>query len=150
MSGGADETLRWTSFPLRDELPRSLLLPSIVLGSSVAATFAFGHVLYGFASLLALGIATRRYLAPTVYTLDADGARASFLGVSEQRRWSEVRGVYRHANGLFLSPFPEPSRLDSFRGLFLRYRGNREEVERFVAARTAEPLRSRSPQRREA
>ena len=71
-------------------------------------------------SLLALAGATARYLLPTRYILDE--REAAWRQLTWRRRsWSTFRRVDRHADGIFLSPFRRPSRLDSFRGVFLRF-----------------------------
>ncbi|GIW73249.1 MAG: hypothetical protein KatS3mg102_2791 [Planctomycetota bacterium] len=128
--------LAWTSWPVRDDWPRSLVLVAIVLGLAVAVGWSFASAGWGaFAALVLLG-ALGRYFVPATYRLDAQGLTVRTLGQKRHRRWSEIRAYYPHHDGVFLSPFARPSPLDPFRGLYLRYRSpaDRAAVERFLEA----------------
>ena len=78
------------------------------------------------AALLAL--MTARYFVPTEVTLDEAGVRVRALGRERRRPWAEVRALYPHRDGVHLSPFARPSALDPFRGIYLRFAGNRDAV----------------------
>ena len=113
--------LDWTAHPLREEPPwKSAALGALIVGFSALAAASLGGAVYGLISLVALAAATVRYLLPTRYLLDDQ--EASWRQLTWRRRsWSTFRRVDRHADGIFLSPFRRPSRLDSFRGVFLRF-----------------------------
>ena len=113
--------LDWTAHPLRDEPAwKSAALGALIVGFSALAAASLGGAVYGLISLVALAGATVRYLLPTRYLLDDQ--EASWRQLTWRRRsWSTFRRVDRHADGIFLSPFRRPSRLDSFRGVFLRF-----------------------------
>ena len=113
--------LDWTAHPLREEPAwKSAALGALIVGFSALAAASLGGAVYGLISLVALAAATVRYLLPTRYLLDDQ--EASWRQLTWRRRsWSTFRRVDRHADGIFLSPFRRPSRLDSFRGVFLRF-----------------------------
>lgn len=113
--------LDWTAHPLRDEPAwKSAALGALIAGFSALAAASLDGAVYGLISLVALAAATLRYLLPTRYLLDDQ--EASWRQLTWRRRsWSTFRRVDRHADGIFLSPFRRPSRLDSFRGVFLRF-----------------------------
>ncbi len=113
--------LDWTAHPLREEPAwKSAALGALIVGFSALAAASLGGAVYGLISLVALAGATVRYLLPTRYLLDDQ--EASWRQLTWRRRsWSTFRRVDRHADGIFLSPFRRPSRLDSFRGVFLRF-----------------------------
>ena len=127
------DVLRWEDHPLRSESPaRSAALAGLIVASALAASVGFGHWLYGAFSLAVLTLSVSRYLFPTHYELDGVGVASRHLGVGRSRCWDEFRRVEERADGLFLSPFEGPRRLDAFRGVFLRFHQNREEVVYFV------------------
>jgi len=130
-------SLSWRSLPVADDFPRSLLLVGAVAASCVAVGVAFGGAGYALLAAALLGASLARYFAPTRYVLDERRAAARFLGHTRGVAWGEVRRVTRHREGVHLSPFERPSRLDSFRGTFLRFAGNGEEVVRFVESQMA-------------
>jgi hypothetical protein len=56
--------------------------------------------------------------------------------------WSIYRSCYPDKNGILLSPFVRPSRLENFRGIYLMFADNGEEVTRFVKAHIGTDRRS--------
>ncbi|HIG55786.1 MAG TPA: hypothetical protein EYG11_04175 [Candidatus Latescibacteria bacterium] len=127
------DALHWQVHPLRWESPvKSALLAGLILASSASAAIGFEHWLYGGFSLLVLLIAVSRYFFPTQYILDGEGLVSVHLGLSRRRSWTEFQRVDEHRDGIFLGPFVRSGRLDSFRGVFLRFHQNREEVVYFV------------------
>ncbi len=131
----AGETLRWRSFPLVDDFPRSLVLVAAVVAICVVVAMAFGGAGYGLLSLALLGVSLARYFVPTNFELDEEGATVRLLGQVRRVPWSQVRRVSVDRTGVHLSPFARPSRLDSFRGTYLRFAGNADEVVSFVKRR---------------
>jgi hypothetical protein len=110
----------WTAHPLRDEpLWKSVALVLSMAGASALMAVSFGQVAVGVVALAVLTGSMARYLLPTRYSLDESGAAWRLL-TWRRRPWSTFRRAVRHADGVFLSPFSRPHRLDSFRGLFLR------------------------------
>lgn len=131
--------LAWTAHPLRQEPAcKSAALGALIFGFSTLAAVSLGGAVYGLVSLLALAGATASYLLPTRYILDERGAAWRQL-TWRRRSWSTFRRVDRHADGVFLSPFPRPSRLDSFRGVFLRFGPDVDAGEVVALARARVP-----------
>ena len=127
------DTLCWESLPLRREKPaKSMLLAALIVASSAAAAVGFEHWFYGLFSFGALTTSLSRYFFPTRYVLNGEGVRSEHLGLKQRRLWVEFRRADEHQDGIFLRPSARPGRLDSFRGVFLRFDQNREEVARFV------------------
>lgn len=81
--------------------------------------------------LLMLGMTASLYL-PVRYKLDQEGVTTYFLNVPTSRPWRHYRNFYAHDNGVHLTTMHTPSRLDAFRGHFLQFAGNREEVLAYI------------------
>ena len=88
--------------------------------TAAVMTVSLGKPVYGAISVVVLVLATMDYFLPPRDVIDADGAAWKQL-VWRRRRWTTFRRFVRHADGIFLSPFRHQSRLDSFRGVFLRF-----------------------------
>jgi hypothetical protein len=90
------------------------------LRPSIMPALVFGLILAGALSEL---------LFPISYRLTGKGAyRRNFLSAT-QIEWRSVRKCYLAADGVKLSPLPRPTRLEAFRGVFLRFGDdNREEI----------------------
>lgn len=75
------------------------------------------------------------FYTPTTYTLGNQYVASKGLLWHTRREWSALRSCYASDKGVLLSPFSRPSRLEGFRGIFLRFEGNREQVLEFIASR---------------
>ena len=110
----------WVCHPLVEEpWPKSAALVAAILAFSALAAVAFEGLLYGAIALAVLSGSMSRFLLPTSYEIGAAGIAVSHLFRRRLRTWEEIRRVEVRDDGLFLSPFARPSRLDSYRGLFL-------------------------------
>lgn len=98
---------------------------------------AFGAAGYGLLAAALLTVSLTRYFVPTDFELDEQGATVRILGQARRVPWEKVRRFSVHREGVHLSPFERPSRLDSFRGTFLRFAGNAERVVSFVERQVA-------------
>jgi hypothetical protein len=67
--------------------------------------------------------------------LYAGGLESRFLGMTRRFTWDQFRSYYPDRNGVLLSPFVRPSRLENFRGFYLRFDGQSEDVLRVVKER---------------
>ncbi|MBT3342562.1 MAG: hypothetical protein HN712_17370 [Gemmatimonadetes bacterium] len=126
---GAPEPLQWRAHPWHQESPlKSTSLLAVIFIVAIVAAWSFEQMLYGIISALLLLAATSRYLLPTNFLLSQDGVAATHLWNTRRLTWQQVLRIDVHRDGLFLSPFRQPSRLDGFRGLFLRYADNGGQV----------------------
>ena len=147
------DRLSWTVFPMRERPAKGVLFWAVIVFTVWAVYWNVGSVLLTIAAAaLLLGSLTSFYL-PTCYTLDEGGAG---LGRWFHRRrigWERIRSVSDEKDGLFLSPFPVRTRLENFRGLFLPYRSNHDEVlhlvRRYAPAAAGLPLQEKSNERGE-
>ncbi len=110
----------WVSHPLREEpLAKSVLLVLIILGVAFIVGASFQSIIFAFLSLVLLTAAMSRYFFITRYVIDAHGFTISHIG-THKYLWTNFRRATIHPDGIFLSPFVKPHRLDTFRGQFLR------------------------------
>jgi len=118
---GSSQPLSWVVHPLRQEPPlKTAALVAAIAGVSALAALSLEGVVYGLVSAVVLALSMARYFLPTRYT--ADGAGVSLgLFTPRQRPWQSFARVEQRPDGLFLSPFARPTRLDSYRGVYLRF-----------------------------
>ena len=117
--------LQWQAHPWHQESPlRSTSLLVIIFIVATIAAWSFGQILYGLGSALLLLVSTSRYLLPTRFQVDRHGVTTIHLWRTRRLDWQQIARIDVHRDGLFLSPFRQPSRLDGFRGLFVRYADN--------------------------
>ena len=128
MSGVSTEAMNWEVRLWEKD-------PGKRYGIFAAACFAaaFGFIMlrnplpaaFGF---IAVVLSAAEYWLPQTFRIDEKGAqRRCGLSVSEMD-WPAVTHVAEDENGVRLLPISPEKRLSSFRGVYLRFKDNRETV----------------------
>jgi hypothetical protein len=96
----------------------------IVLAVALGAAFIglkLGGILLSAIGLLVVLLSTAELFLPLRYRIDADGARVR-CGISVTAiTWTDVKRLIPMRDGVRLSPLDRASRLDEFRGVYLRF-----------------------------
>lgn len=100
------------------------LFALLVLRSAALAAFGF----------LATLASTAELFLPLKYKLDVQGASMQCGLSASTIEWKAVKRIAADESGVKVTPFEKPHRLDPFRGVYLRFAGNREEVLAKIAA----------------
>jgi len=125
-------SLTWRSWPLVESKKKNLLVSSLVFAVLISIyLFSSNYGWVIFSALVLLG-ALRSYFLPTYYTLDEIGIFIRTPFSTQKRAWSQICSFYVDAHGVLLSPFSHPSRLENFRGIYLRFSRNRDQVVTFL------------------
>ena len=136
--------LTWRVHRLR-ESPRGIFL---VMAAVFAALWIGNllalHPITLLIMVVALLLSLGDFLLPIKYRLTDRGAHAD-VGLNRLFiAWEDVRRATHGSEGIFLSPFSQPSRLDAFRGVRLRYGAdNRDEV--LATVRNLRPAKQDEP-----
>lgn len=116
------------------------------LGIALGAVIAIPAVLwplygafFGVMAFVILAGSLFPFFLPTDYILYVGGLESVFLGIHRRFTWDQFRSYYPDRNGVLLSPFALPSRLENFRGIYLRYNGQSAKVLAIVAERIKPP-----------
>jgi hypothetical protein len=129
------EAIDWVSHPVAEEPRRMWVVPVFALltgGVMWAATQSLGWSSAGSAVVL---LASLEWFLPVHYRLDDQGASRRILFFNRRKSWAEIRRACPDRHGVLLSPFSFATRWESFRGLYLRFSGNREAILGFIARR---------------
>lgn len=134
VTSGNDEAIlfRWRAHPLKRNWRVSAALILLLLGVMAGTSWYVGSVPIGIFFGLVMLVSLSRFFLPTEYLLDPQGIRVRTLTGEQQRPWSQFRTAYPDKNGVLLSPYAGPTRLENFRGLYLMFENNREDVLRHV------------------
>jgi hypothetical protein len=106
-------------------------LTAVILVAAII-WLSFREPVWVIFSLLFLGLALNGFVFPTRVRVSETDIEVRRAGLTKRRRLSDIRRVEIERNGVFLSPFPEPSRLDNHRGLFLFQPPDKAELGRFL------------------
>jgi len=128
--------LSWRSVPLLEYPGRSVLALAAVGATAAAIYFLWQSPLLAVVGALVLLASLHGHFLPRRYELDDEGVTVLVMGWNKRRPWDHFHSYYADRFGVMLTTFSYPSRLDSFRGVNLRFgRANRDDVITFVAAK---------------
>lgn len=120
--------LSWSTHPAK---ARSLVTALVILFLVVLAVLVYlltySAIFTVIAALILYGSLTQ-YFTKTTYEFTDTKVRAKYVVNKIEKEWAQYRSYYADKNGVLLSPFPSPSRLENFRGLFIRFAGNKDQV----------------------
>jgi len=126
------ETLSWISHPARAR-KRAATLTLIFMHVVFLIVYLISH---SFWMVLLAGVifmgSLSTFFFPTRYELGKDKIKVKYLFTSIVKDMNMYRSFYPDKNGVLLSPFTRPSRLENFRGLYIKYHRNKDEVDAFV------------------
>jgi hypothetical protein len=115
------EILSWRRHLLLEEPGKLSVVFCAAVFCEWAAWLLFQNILFNAAVLFMLGSATSEYLFPIANRLSSRTASCRFGANRFELEWSKLARVLIYKDGVRLSPLAAPSRLDSFRGVFLRF-----------------------------
>jgi hypothetical protein len=123
----------WEVAPLRGNPLRAFFFWLLSVIVMLASFFYTGEIIIS-AVLTALWFGVLlNAVVPARFGVGSQGAWADYRVFRRDFPWSRVRRVSWEKSGLFLSPFPRPTPLENFRGLFLPWgSSNKEEIRAFV------------------
>lgn len=115
------DVLEWEVHLARTEPARVAVVAGAALLSAGLCFFLFRNWVFAGFCVLALVGATSEFLLPIRYRLDAEGAEMRNLHNWRRIAWTEVKKAYLLEDGIKLSPLGVRTRLEPFRGVFLRF-----------------------------
>ncbi|MGB8656878.1 MAG: hypothetical protein WCE90_03725 [Candidatus Zixiibacteriota bacterium] len=130
-----ERILKWSAHPAKKRtlVSISVLVFLLVIWILVYVT-TLSVFFTGLSVVILLGSLSSFFL-PTYYELDETKVKIKYFFSTREKEWSLFRSFYVDKNGILLSPFEKPSRLENFRGLYLRFDQNKDEVVDFVRSK---------------
>ena len=125
--------ISWCVHPFVENWKRTAIL--LIFLSSILVILYIGFqsiVLVFFSALLLIG-PLYKYFLPFHYHCRSDSLVVSACCYNLERPWSSFRSNYIDKNGILLSPFSKPTRLENFRGIYVRFgKHPPEEIINFI------------------
>jgi hypothetical protein len=126
----------WTSFPFIDKPKHSVALCLIIiLITYILWELAVGiwqQPLYYVLGVFMLFIGIVPYFVPTRYYFFEKGLVVIYPIAKVEKLYSDYGCFYADKNGIMLSTFKRPRRLDAFRGQSIRFSKTKEEREAII------------------
>ncbi|MGB2696742.1 MAG: hypothetical protein WBD28_02645 [Candidatus Zixiibacteriota bacterium] len=127
--------LKWRSHPFKRKKLTSLLVILCMVAVWISVYLTTFSVLMTVVSVIILLGALSPFFLPTDYELTSDKIKVRFFFSQKEKEWSFYRSFYVDKKGVFLSPFERPSRMENFRGIYIRVDQNKDQVVEFVSSR---------------
>lgn len=123
----SDVVLTWTVHLARKHPLKSAVALAMIALASCAGYYAMGalaSIVVGVVMVAALA----DFLFPMKFILTRESAACRMLFKSSEIKWDNVARCYLDDTGVKLSPLNRQSRLEAFRGVYLRFDHNRQQV----------------------
>lgn len=125
-------TLEWTCHPVKRRPLFSIGITILVLLIIAAIFNTTQSLFFGLLAFVIMFVSLAKFYFPTHYRLSEKGVTVKTTTQTMAKNWSDYRSFYPDKNGILLSPFAEPSRLENFRGLYVMFNKNKDDVVSFV------------------
>jgi hypothetical protein len=129
--------LEWTVHPVKRQPWVSAAVSLFVILVAVCVySWMESHFFTILALLIMLGSLAKFYF-PTHYKLTDKSVTVKTTTQTLVKEWKLYRSSYPDKKGILLSPFVTSSRLENFRGLYVMFEKNNEQVTAFVREQIA-------------
>ena len=126
------EVVEWTCHPMRRRPWVTIAVTLFIIVMGLVVYFATFSNAFTVLTLVILYASLAKFYFPTRYRMSERGIQVKTMTQTLVKNWSMYRSFYPDKNGVLLSPFTRPTRLENFRGLYVMYDKNRDEVVEFV------------------
>ena len=124
--------LEWKTHPMKKR-PRAAILVTVFIFIIAGMVYSMTESnIFPTLTLIVLFASLAKFYLPTKFTLDDKFVIVKSTTQTIKKEWVNFRSFYPDKNGVLLSPFLEPTRMENFRGLFLIFDNNQEKVISFV------------------
>jgi len=139
---GPPLSMRWRSWPLREDVPRAVIVVMGLVAAWVVVRWVTGQTHLALMALAVLVIALWRFYLPVWFELSVEGVNQQVLGRQRRVPWQAIHHYEVCSAGVLLLPPADRCPMDVVRGLFVPWGNHHEEVlaqVRYYLGRPKEP-----------
>ena len=130
--GNEGKILEWTTHPIKKRPITAVLLTLFIAVIPLMVLSITSSKIFATLALVVLFASVAKFYFPTKFRLTEQDVSIKSSTQTIKKNWSEFRSFYPDKSGILLSPFIEPSRLENFRGIYLIFHENKDDVISFV------------------
>lgn len=124
--------LTWRIHPFMENAKISVMVIGIIVFICSVVYISFSSIFWVVLSFIFLFVSLSPFFFPTNFSMNDKEVKVKRVFTTIIRPWERFKGFYYDKNGVQLTPFTYPSRLDSYRGLFLKFGNNKKEIIDFI------------------
>lgn len=122
----------WKLHPLKANWKISVILIMFLVGLCAFIYISFDSFAFLILSVAFLFGSLSSFFLPTTYIIQENCIIVKSLFRKQSKEWNTFKKYYPDKNGVFLSPFSYRTRLENFRGLYIRLGDNRDDALNFI------------------
>lgn len=130
-----EEVLKWETHPVKKSISITILVILFLFVIWLVVYLATSSFFLTGLSVVIMLVSLSSFFLPTRYELNQEKVKIRFFLTMREREWRAFRSFYVDKNGVLLSPFAKPSRLENFRGVYVRFNQNKDQVVEFVKSK---------------
>jgi hypothetical protein len=119
--------LSWTVHLARIRPAKAIASVAFICAATAAGCLVAGPFVAGLVAA-ALIASLADFLFPVRYVITREKASCKMIAKGTEMKWADVKRCYLDDCGVKLSPLDRVSRLEAFRGVYLRFADNKDEV----------------------
>lgn len=123
--------MRWSVYPAKNHRTKTILTLVFIFGFLFFVAVFYG-VFWSILGLAILFLSLYSYFFPTHYEVTETEVIIKKILVTQRRKLSEFKKIYRGKNGILLSPFKRKTFLNQFRGVFLLLPPEHNEIAQYL------------------
>lgn len=127
--------LSWHYHPAFKNKLKTVLAVAVILLFGFFSWWYTQLVIFAVLAAVILTASLGVFFFPTKYTLTDEGLTVEFLGTKQIKKWEGFARAEPDKNGIFLSPFARKGFLENYGGFFVRYNGNKMDVDAYILER---------------
>jgi hypothetical protein len=116
----ADVLLEWTVHLARLNPGKTIRASIALFAASILVGVVWGGIVSGAVAFALLFLSASEYFLPVRFSLSSEGISARGIATCRRILWQNVRRVLSDDDGMKVCPLRRPSRLEPFRGVYLR------------------------------
>ena len=127
------DEISWCVHPFVENWKRTIFLLLFLSSILVILYIGFQSIVIVIFSALLLISPLYKYFLPFHYHCTHEGLVVKACCYNLERPWASFRSNHIDKNGILLSPFSKPNRLENFRGIYIRFgKHPPEEIVNFI------------------
>lgn len=115
------EKLTWSEWPAKERPFITVIVIAVLILLWYITYSWLPSIPVATLLILAVFIYLGEYFFPNKFGIDNQKAWKKIGPVKTTKNWDQMRTYYVDKKGVLISPFTRPSRLETFRGIYLRF-----------------------------
>ncbi|RKX21049.1 MAG: hypothetical protein DRP35_05035 [Candidatus Zixiibacteriota bacterium] len=125
-------SLKWTVHPVKRRPLISIAVTFFIFLIGYIVNYSTQSQWFTILALVVLFGSLSKFYFPTIYELNNKMIIIKTTTQTLKKEWQLYRSYYPDKNGVLLSPYSEQTRMENFRGIYLMFEKNKDDVLKYI------------------